>query len=141
MTRLVICFDAALQALSAVSHARKSEDVGKGAAAFLTWLTDEAALQLAMLADASDQVMLLVRSNDVEVPDPANMAAFVSTFLLEGARLWLEGHCWTFGCTAKMLSLLKHPRTYLIAGGQKGICKIGGGVDDACRRRCLDRMV
>ena len=71
MTRLVICFDAALQAIAAVSHARKTEDVGKSAAAFLTWLTDEAALQLAMLADASDQVMLLVRSNGVEAPDPS----------------------------------------------------------------------
>ena len=95
-----------------------------------------------MLADASDQVLLLVRSSDVDEPDPASMSSFVQSFLLDGARLWLEGHCWGFGCTASMLRFLKRPRTYLIAGGQKGVCQLGGhDVDEACRKRCLDRMV
>ena len=109
-------------------------------ATFLQWVTDEACLQLAMMADASDQVMLLVRSSDQNHPDPACMASFVQSFLLDGARLWLEGHCWEFGCTASMLRFLKHPRTYLIAGGQKGICELGGHVDEACKKRCIDRM-
>jgi len=138
---MVVCFDAILQTAVAVSRARKADDVGKTAAAFLHWLTDEAALQLGMIADASDQVMLLIRSNDVDQPDPATMAAFVNSFLMEGSRLWLEGHCWGFGCTASMLRFLKHPRTYLIAGGQKGICTLGGSVDEACKRRCIERMV
>ena len=95
-----------------------------------------------MMADASDQVLLLVRSSDVDEPDPASMSSFVQSFLLDGARLWLEGHCWGFGCTASMLRFLKRPRTYLIAGGQKGVCQLGGhDVDEACRKRCLDRMV
>ena len=92
------------------------------------------------MADASDQVMLLVRSNDRDQPGPATMSSFVHSFLLEGARLWLEGHCWGFGCTASMLRFLRRPNTYLIAGGQKGICEIGGHVDEACKKRCLDRM-
>ena len=108
----------------------------------MQWVTEEACLQLAMLADASDQVLLLVRSSDVDEPDPASMSSFVQSFLLDGARLWLEGHCWGFGCTASMLRFLKRPRTYLIAGGQKGVCQLGGhDVDEACRKRCLDRMV
>ena len=137
---MVVGFDAVLQTFSAISHARKSEDAGKTAAAFMHWVTDEAALQMAMMADASDQVMLLVRSNDVGKPDPAEMATFVTSFLLEGARLWLEEHCWNFGCTASMLRHLRVPQTYLIAGGQKGVCSIGGNVDDACNGRCLERM-
>ena len=143
MTRIVVAFDAILQTMVAVSHARKTEDVGKSAASFLQWVTDEACLQLAMIADASDQVLVLVRSNDTDHPDPAQMASFVQSFLLEGARLWLEGHCWEFGCTASMLRFLKLPRTYLIAGGQKGVCQLGGhhAIDEACRKRCLERMV
>ena len=141
LTRLLLGMDAALQTLSAVSHARKTEPVGKACVSILKWMTDEAVLQAAMVADASHQVLMLVRSNDVDQPDPASMAEFVSSFLLEGARLWLEGHCWGFGCTATMLRYLKTSRTYLIAGGQEGICKIGGGVDDMCKKRCLDRMV
>ena len=142
MTRIVVAFDAVLQTLTAVSHARKTEDIGKNAASFMQWVTDEACLQLAMMADASDQVLLLVRSSDKDEPDPASMASFVQSFLLDGARLWLEGHCWGFGCTASMLRFLKRPRTYLIAGGQKGVCQLGGhDVDEACRKRCLDRMV
>ena len=39
-----------------------------------------------------------------------------------------------------MIRLLRRPNTYLIAGGQKGICEIGGHVDEACKKRCLDRM-
>ena len=75
LTRMVLTMDALLQTASALSNARKAEVVGKSAAAFLQWATDEALLQLGMLADASDQVMLLVRSNDVDEPDPATMAA------------------------------------------------------------------
>ena len=91
LTRLVVAFDAVLTTASAVSHARKTDCVGQSAAAFLEWVTDESALQVAMLADASDQVMMLVRSNDQDQPDQAEMAMFVSSFLLEGARLWLDG--------------------------------------------------
>ena len=140
MTRMVVAFDAVLQTIAAVSHARKSEDIGKSAAAFLHWLTDEAALQMAMMADASDQVLMLVRSNDTDHPDPAEMSTFISSFLVEGARLWLEDGCWGFGCTAAMLRNLRTPRVYLIAGGEKGACTIGGRVDDACKQRCLTRM-
>ena len=141
MTRIVLAFDAILQTLAAVSHGRKTEDIGKNSATFLQWVDDEACLQLGMMADASDQVMLLVRSNDQDHPDPATMSAYVHSFLIEGARLWLEEHCWGFGCTASMLRFLRHPRTYLIAGGQKGICEVGGHVDEACKKRCLGRMV
>ena len=29
----------------------------------------------------------------------------------------------------------------MIAGGQQGVCNIGGGIDEAVKKRCLDRMV
>ena len=75
-------------------------------------MTDEAALQAALVADASSEVMMLVRSNDIDLPDPATMAALVASFLLDGARLWLEGHCWGFGCTSKMLRYLATSHTF-----------------------------
>ena len=97
---------------------------------------------MAMLADASDQVLLLVRQHDVDVPDPAQCSSFVQGFILEGTRMWLEGHCWGVGCTRVMLRFLSKPRTYLVAGGASfnGATTIGGACTDAVRERCLARM-
>ena len=116
---MAIAFDALLQAASRIGHARKTEDAGKQCSAFLQWVTTEKALQMAMLADAADQCLTLVRQNDVERPDPAQHAAFVNAFVLEGTRLWLESHCWSSGCTRDMLRLLARSRTFLIAWGQR----------------------
>ena len=137
---MAIALDALLQTAARISHARKTEEVGKQCAAFLQWVNSERALQLAMLADASDQVLTLVRQSDTDVPDPAEHAAFVSAFVLEGTRLWLEDHCWTCGCTRDMLRLLARPRTYLIADGTAGRLAIGGDVSDECKARCIGRM-
>ena len=117
LARMATTFDAVLRTASAVSHARKSDAPGKAAASFLQWLTAEAAIQMAMLADASDQVLTLVRTADQDTPDPAEMASFVSSFLMEGTRLWLEGRCWGYGSTKAMIAYLAKPHTYLIVEG------------------------
>ena len=93
LARIVLAFDAVLKAASVISHARKQDDAGKSAALFLEWLDDEKALQLAMLADASDQILTLVRKVDVDSPDPSEHANFIAAFLLEGTRMWLEDKC------------------------------------------------
>jgi len=90
LARIVLAFDAVLKAASVISHARKQDDAGKSAALFLEWLDDEKALQLAMLADASDQILTLVRKVDVDSPDPSEHANFIAAFLLEGTIMWLE---------------------------------------------------
>ena len=134
--------DAVMLAAQQISHSRKGDDSGRSASSFLQWISDESALQMAMLADASDQVLLLVRQHDVDVPDPAQCSSFVQGFILEGTRMWLEGHCWGVGCTRVMLRFLSKPRTYLVAGGASfnGATTIGGACADAVRERCLARM-
>ena len=138
--RIVLSFDAVLKASEVISHARKGDDAGKHAAKFLGWLNDEKALQLAMLADASDQILTLVRKVDVDFPDPSEHAKFVAAFILEGTRMWLEDKCWAIGCTEVMMRFLKKKRNYLISGGVAGTLTLGGGVDDACKDRCMQRM-
>ena len=140
LARTVLAFDAVLKAASIISHARKREDAGKHTALFLEWLDDEKALQTAMLADASDQILTLVRKVDVDFPDPSEHANFVAAFILEGTRMWLEDKCWTIGCTDLMMRLLRKKRTYLISGGAAGTLTLGGQVDDGCKARCLQRM-
>ena len=140
LSRMSVAFDALLQSASQISHARRNEDAGKQAANFLQWITDESALQMAMLADASDQVLTLVRKQDADCPDPALHASFVKAFILEGTRYWLENHCWPNGCTNIMMRGRAKPRVYLIGGGSLGALEIGGRCDDALKERCLGRM-
>ena len=140
LARMSMQFGAVVQAASKISHARKSENAGKQATAFLQWLDDEKALQMAMLADAADQVLTLVRQHDTDFPDPAQYASFVSAFILEGTRMWLEDKCWAIGCTDIMMRFLAKSRTYLIAGGSGGALTLGGHVDDAVKSRCIGRM-
>ena len=72
-----LSFDAVMLAAQQISHSRKGDDSGRSASSFLQWISDESALQMAMLAVASDQVLLLVRQHDVDVPDPAQCSSFV----------------------------------------------------------------
>ena len=84
ISRMSLTFDAVLETASQIGHARRNDDAGKQARKFLDWVSDESALQMAMLADAADQVLVLVRRNDASNPDPARHAAWVHSFLLDG---------------------------------------------------------
>ena len=109
LARIVLSFDGVLRAASILSHSRKSDDAGKAASQFLQWLDDEKALQVAMLADASDQILTLTRHCDVEFPDPAEHAAFVGTLIVEGTMRWLVDKIWPVGCADHMMrALSKH---------------------------------
>ena len=59
--RMVLYFDAVLRTAQQIHDERKNTAPGKYAAEFLTGVTVESALQLAMLADAGDENECLVR--------------------------------------------------------------------------------
>lgn len=59
--RCVLFFHAVLATMVQISQARKGRPEGIAAAEFLHWLDNEKALQLAMMADAGDENMILTR--------------------------------------------------------------------------------
>ncbi|WP_353239709.1 hypothetical protein, partial [Limnohabitans sp.] len=91
-----------------------------------------------MLADAADEVLLVVRAHDTQSLDPANMSEFLSVFAKNVTRLFLKGHCFDHGYTAIMLGHLSEVHVHLISG--KEPMSIGGNVTDKMRARCLKRM-
>ena len=105
------------------------------------FLTDESVITLAMLADAGDELDILVRVFDVEAVDPSTMAMECITFMDRIDTLFTLGECKTCGYTAYTLQelrkskLVSHPWT---RGGRS----IGrpGGVHDDLFDRCLQRM-
>ena len=92
-----------------------------------------------MLADAGDELDILVRVFDTEAVDPSTMALECITFMDRIDTLFTLGECRNCGYTAYMLQELTksknvtHPWT---RGGRA----IGGGVDDVVFNRCLGRM-
>jgi hypothetical protein len=46
-----------------------------------------------MLADAADEVLLVMRAHGTQSLDPANMSEFWSVFAKNVTRLFLKGHC------------------------------------------------
>ena len=59
-----------------------------------------------MLADAADEVLLVVRAHGTQSLDPANMSELLSVFAKNVTRLFLKGHCFDHGYTAIMLGHL-----------------------------------
>ena len=73
-------------------HARHGE-VGKYAENFLGYLTEEVALQAAMLADATDEGLLFTRTLDNVDTDPAQLQMLVEEFITTLQSLFYDRMC------------------------------------------------
>jgi hypothetical protein len=120
---------------------RRTDAHGKLASEFCLWINSEKCLQAAMLADASDQLMVLTRVVDNEDVDPITANREVSMFVA-AIELWFGYHrqCLElFGYTSTMLQTLSSSTVWHVNGK---VCSIGfeGGVPASIIDRCLDRM-
>ena len=86
-----------------------------------------------MLADAADEVLLVVRAHDTQSLDPANMSELLSVFENNVTRLFIKGHCCDHGYTANVLGHLSGVHVHLISG--KEPMSIDGNVTDNMRSR------
>lgn len=139
--RAILCFDALIaSSLQMVRERRKADSIGIAALRFLDWLSDEAVLQVALLADAGDEHSILLRHHDKEDFELASSGRATANFLERVHCLFLEEACWKTGYTAHALHLLKKPRTVWVDGASP---KTIGGPSrpaDRVRHRCLARM-
>ena len=107
----------------------------------LRWLDSEKCLQLAMMADASDQAMALTRLLDSENVDPAILHREVYSFNATISTLFGDQkQCLTvFGYTSVMLKLLNDQLVWLVGGNTYGI-GYELGVPQNIIEACLGRM-
>ena len=91
-----------------------------------------------MLAEAADEVLILIRKHDNQDLDPAQLASNIAIFKERCTRLFLQGGCFSCGYVAVMLEHLQHPHTYVLRGGE--VINVGGNVNEAIKARCLGRM-
>ena len=117
----------------------------RDAQSFLVYLTEERFLQLGMLADASDEALVLTRIFDDETCDPAAQADDLSHFQARVGALFGQDHsmlpcCWLYirgdfipggtdHCDAR-----RWPDPWDSGGGG------AGKLTQAAKHRCLQRM-
>ena len=108
---------------------------------FLTMLSPETILLLGMLADASDEVLVLVRFFDKEAFEVDRMAEAVETFKRQLSALFRGQVCLRTGFTQLCLKHLQTTKLVRLGNGAlRTVC--GPAVDvNAVVQKCLQRMV
>ena len=135
--RMLLYLPAFLMTRQKVAEKRKKDKAGQLARQYLEDLTQEQLAQLAMLADAGDEGLLLVRVMDHESLDAAEISTHVTAFIDRITVLFQHKAALETGYTQHILSLIR----------QKALCiflpnavRKFGDVDDDIVNRCLERM-
>ena len=119
---------------------RAQDEPGRQAKAWLTWITTERCLLLAMMSDAADECMQLTRAMDSEATDPASVRQEVRTWASKLNALFVQGACVScFGYTSTMLQMLKVPLLWNL-GARCFSIGSEDGVPQVIIDRCLSRM-
>ena len=118
-------------------------DAGKSCAQFIALLNEEVVVQLGMLADASDECLVLTRFFDQGMFELANMSTEVLGFKRRLDALFGEAEtCLETGFTSLARKHLERPRMLREAKGRHR--SIGGlampAILDIARGKCLPRM-
>ena len=106
---------------------------------FLNSVTEETELQLAAMADASDESMIFIRFNDAENYDATELASEAHAFLHRATVLFDRGECFNSGYTRFMADSLREPVSLFFAGNNKVLGGPGCPSEEA-KARVLSRM-
>ena len=145
LQRLVRHFGAAiLAAADFVANRPRTDRPAQGAARALGVITNECALQLAMLADAAECSLRLTRFLDCETFDLAKLPDALDTFCRDCEYLFEGGGCFTYeGHTWYMENKVLSRRIlfFLSPAEPRTVGVDVGGLPPDVRQRCLARMV
>ncbi len=139
--RFVLWIGAMIATADWVRHQRHGREEAHRCEAFLAKLTEEDYLQLAMMADAVDECVVLTRFLDDESYDLAAAPDEVASFQRNVHYLFVEGGCTKVsGYTKFALEELR--RNVKVVNVKKSTKSFGLGDGDASElvRRCLVRM-
>ena len=107
--RMVIFFDAMLATAQMIASNRRGTEEGKSALSWLEWVNAEKALQFAMLVDAFDEVMGILRFHDREACGPPEISHARSAFVNNIMRRFRNKDVLSCGMTATMLLTCQLP--------------------------------
>jgi hypothetical protein len=141
LCRMLLNFDCVVETAQMIVKRRTGAE-SKDADRWLASITEEKMLQLAMVADATDEGLLLTRAMDSEDMDLATLHSDISRFVDRITLLFDKGQCMDLqpGFTAHMRSLLQHERVILLSSGETRIFGGKGAVTPDVTARCLARM-
>lgn len=139
--RFVLFFEAVLKTSDRILKERRGGDeAGKRAALFFESITEEKLLQIAMMADAGDEAMMLTRGVDTEQADAAIFPAEIEGFLDRVTQLFCKGKVFvTEGYTKFMLDLLRK-NSFAFTVNKQSIGIGGRDIAQPIKDQCLSRM-
>lgn len=138
--RFVLYMDAYITVAMHMMADRDSE-TKQDAAAFLAYLTEEVALQAAMLADATDEGLYFTRVVDSEETDMASLQNTVHRFIQKLELLFQQGKCTDLpGYTRFMMESLERVRVIRLSRTEVRSLGGCGKPSQAVVQRCMQRM-
>lgn len=138
--RMCLFYEALIGTASTTMRGRSGKQEAKSAEEWLEQQDAEMAIQAAMMGDAGDEMLQLIRFFDNEAFDLTKVHQTLIDFHTRLRALFVDGLCVQTGLTGVMLqSLRDSPKLVHLRAGVK---QIGGpgAVTDAVIARCLGRM-
>ena len=138
--RRVLHYEALLATAAVVVRGRSGRVEAKAAQLFIQEENEERALQAAMLADAGEECLELVRAFEPEDLDSSAISEIISRHLEKIHMLFEDNGCLQVGVTATMLNILSEEMVVPLPAGRSKSIGGPGRVTAAIQQRCLDRM-
>ena len=136
-SRICPTFDAVVASAQEMHEERRNDAVGRRAKEFLKFVDEEVMLSLAMMSDAGEETLELVRFLDSTRVPTCDIASECQRFLERVTVLFEKGRCVQCGHTEYMLTLLTKERLLFIDRKPK---RVGGVAVAPIVTRCLKRF-
>ena len=122
-----------------ITRTRPRTDEAASASSFLKSMSTERILQLAVLADAASEAIVMTRFTDREGCATETLWWELEAFMAKIKMLFVDRKCTKTGYTAWALEMLKTP-TLVFVGGQPLVIGRRAGVPPNIIERCVKRM-
>ena len=136
-SRICLTFDAVVATAQEMHEERRNDAVGRHAKEFLKFVDEEVMLSLAMMSDAGEETLELVRFLDSTRVPTCDIASECQRFLERVTVLFEKGRCVQCGHTAYMRTALQKERLLFIDRKPK---RVGGVAVAPIVTRCLKRF-
>ena len=142
LSRLVIDIDALISTATRIDIDRRETSAHQAlqARTFLITLSNKNLLLVALMADAGDEVLVLIRFFDSEEVDASCISVTIQRFIDRIAYLFIDGNVWTsYGHTTTMLDYLKQQRAFMVMNVAHSIGGCGA-VTENLKTECLTHL-
>ena len=138
--RLCLTFEAVVSTAQEMHEERRAEAIGRHAKAFLKLVSEDMMICLAMMSDAGEENLALVRFLDTEQMNTMDMSAECARFLERITVLFDHSGCLLTGYTGFMLELLKKERLLFIDHIPHKVGGKSARMMEDIVQRCLQRL-